>query len=316
MRGYVANTDFGWYRHLSAQPDLDEVNFWFPKPSGLLRAGSTEAVTPFLFKLKAAHDHRICGYGFLVSAVAMPAWFAWETFGTKNGADTAQAFYARIANYRRQAQGPIRRLSIGCLVVVQPTFFDEGAWVDPPEDWKRNIVRGRYYDMREGVGARLWRDCLARAPVRAPAPPLAASPGPTDARRYGAGRIVRPRLGQGAFRVAVTEAYGKACAVTREHSLPVLEAAHIKPYALDGRHEVSNGLALRADLHRLFDQGYVTFDRDHRLVVSRRLQDDYDNGKHYYAMQEAGTRLHQPARPEARPDPDALAWHRDEVFLG
>ena len=60
------------------------------------------------------------------------------------------------------------------------------------------------------------------------------------------------------FRVAVMDAYARACAVTHEHSLPALEASHIQPYAKNGPHDVRNGILLRADLHRLFDQGYVT----------------------------------------------------------
>ena len=42
---------------------------------------------------------------------------------------------------------------------------------------------------------------------------------------------VRPRLGQGAFRIIVTDLYGRKCAVTGEKTMPALEAAHIRPYA-------------------------------------------------------------------------------------
>ncbi len=86
--------------------------------------------------------------------------------------------------------------------------------------------------------------------------------------RYGEPVLMRPRLGQAAFRVAITYAYERACAVTHEHSLPVLEAAHIVPYAQGGVHEVSNGLLLRSDLHRLFDLGYVTVTPELHLEVS------------------------------------------------
>ena len=55
--------------------------------------------------------------------------------------------------------------------------------------------------------------------------------------RYGAPQLVSPRLGQGIFRGAVMDAYGRACAVTQEHSLPALEASHIQPYAKDGPHD-------------------------------------------------------------------------------
>jgi hypothetical protein len=64
----------------------------------------------------------------------------------------------------------------------------------------------------------------------------------------------------------------RACAVTGEHSLPVLEAAHIRPYARGGEHDVANGLSLRTDIHRLFDKGYVTVDEDAKFVVGRRLK--------------------------------------------
>ena len=40
-------------------------------------------------------------------------------------------------------------------------------------------------------------------------------------------------------------------AITGEKTLPVLNAAHIKPYAEEGPHEVRNGLLLREDLHTL-----------------------------------------------------------------
>jgi putative restriction endonuclease len=100
--------------------------------------------------------------------------------------------------------------------------------------------------------------------------------------------------------------------VTREHSLPVLEAAHIRPYGAEGEHSVANGLLLRADVHRLFDTGYVTVMPDRRFVVSRRLADEWENGKAYYAME--GREIAVPARVADRPDPELLRWHNEHVF--
>ena len=40
------------------------------------------------------------------------------------------------------------------------------------------------------------------------------------AERYGPAQLVRPRLGQASFRLAVLDAYGKRCAVTGERSCP------------------------------------------------------------------------------------------------
>jgi putative restriction endonuclease len=75
---------------------------------------------------------------------------------------------------------------------------------------------------------------------------------------YGAAYLAKARIGQGAFRVLVTEAYNRRCALTGERSLPVLQASHIKPFAKQEPHRVSNGLLLRSDLHLLFDTGLLT----------------------------------------------------------
>ena len=98
----------------------------------------------------------------------------------------------------------------------------------------------------------------------------------------------------------MTEAYNRACAVTQEHSLPALEAAHIRPFAKEGPHEVRNGLLLRADLHRLFEQGYLTVTPNYTLEVSDRLRHDYQNGRSYYPLR--GTRISVPAAGDRATD--------------
>jgi hypothetical protein len=84
---------------------------------------------------------------------------------------------------------------------------------------------------------------------------------------FGKPQIILPRLGQGLFRILVTDAYSRRCAITGERTLPVLEAAHIKPYSLVKRHELPNGLLMRSDLHRLLDEGYLTVDPGDRCVL-------------------------------------------------
>lgn len=121
-----------------------------------------------------------------------------------------------------------------------------------------------------------------------------------------------PRLGQGTFRVAVTGAYRGACAVTGEHSMPILEAAHIRPYEDEGQHTVSNGLLLRADVHRLFDRGYVTVSPDLKFVVSQRLKQEFENGAVYYERH--GRQIHLPSQVADRPAVELLRWHNENVF--
>ena len=142
------------------------------------------------------------------------------------------------------------------------------------------------------------------------AAPLAAGEG----LRYGKPQVVTPRLGQGTFRVSVIDAYERACAVTGEHALPALEAAHIRRFKDEGPHDVQNGILLRADLHRLLDKGYLTFTRDCRLEVSRRLKQDFENGRTYYPLH--GQSLNVPPAAGERPATAFIDWHNEHVYLG
>jgi putative restriction endonuclease len=306
LEGTIAPTDFDWYAFLNSRGRLDEVNFWKPSAE---RAFRGDPMSPFFFKLKAPR-RAICGFGWFVRYASLPDWLAWECFGEGNGCSSFEEMRARIERIRaRMHYRPTRGIGeIGCIVVAQPTFFDERDWIPEPRDWPDRSLTPVTRSLDDPEWRRVWQECQDRA-VAVNAATVAE--GKT---RYGTSRLVQPRLGQGAFRVLVTEAYGRACAVTEEHSLPALEAAHIKPFAQAGQHEVANGLLLRADLHRLFDRGYVTVDDEQRLRIGERLRADFANGRSYYPLQ--GRLLRLPKGSDERPDPALLAWHRENVFLG
>ena len=96
-----------------------------------------------------------------------------------------------------------------------------------------------------------------------------------------------PRLGQGTFRLIVTDSYERRCAFTNFLVRHVLEAAHIRPYSSGGAHIPSNGILLRQDLHTLFDRGYRTATPPHQVEVSSRIKEEFNNGK---GVRPAGTR--------------------------
>ena len=112
---------------------------------------------------------------------------------------------------------------------------------------------------------------------------------------------------------SVTDAYQRRCAVTGEKTLPVLEAAHIKPYAELGPHRVSNGILLRSDLHKLFDLGYITVTPELHLEVSPRLQEEWQNGREYYAYHGKELRC-RPENPVSIPSREFLVWHNENRF--
>lgn len=307
MDGFVAVTDPGWYERLASTPGPKDANFWRPSA----RAFRLDAGTPFFFKLKAPYN-AIAGFGYFAGFTVLPDWLAWETFREANGVAGLAELRSRLTSIQdgaRISADPGGR--IGCCLIAEARFFDRPLWVNAPADWSPRTQSGARYSLERGDAQRIWAECLARAGGGAePAQLRVMQPGA----RYGAPGLHAPRLGQGIFRVQVLDAYGRACAVTGEHSLPVLEAAHIKPYANGGEHSVANGLSLRSDLHRLFDRGYVTVDEGGRFVVGRRLKEEFENGRSYYGLH--GQALHLPQEHLLRPSSTGLAWHREELFLG
>jgi len=301
MRGFLAPTDYDWFRFLRSREGIDEVNFW--RPSGRQEFRVLQPGEPFFFKLKAPHN-AVGGFGLFAGFKRLPDWLAWEAFGVKNGAADLAQLRRLLGRYTDDPKG-----EIGCVMLTSPVFFPDGAFVEQPRDWKREAVRGKSYDLASGEGRRILEECLARAAATAPALVFEEA-----GARFGEPSLVRQRLGQGTFRVLVTDAYRGACAVTSEHSLPVLEAAHIRPYSSGGEHRLNNGILLRTDIHRLFDHGYVTITPDLRFRVSPRLREEWSNGRTYYELE--GRPVRVPEDPGATPDRALLAWHGRSRFRG
>jgi putative restriction endonuclease len=300
MRFWVGITDGDWFEALR-DISPDEVNFWQPsaKPPRNMEPG-----WPFLFKLHAPR-HYIVGGGFFVRFTVLPCFLAWEAFGEKNGVSNLTELVERTARYRKSLQTP--GTNIGCNVLTEPFFFSKDEWIPVPEDWPRNVQRGYTYDAESGSGVDLWRAVQERLATYYVANSIQEP-------RFGDAYLAKARLGQGAFRTLVTDAYQRRCAVTGERSLPALEAAHIKAHSESGPNRTDNGLLLRADIHRLLDDGYVTVAPDLCFVVSKRLRQEFENGRAYYAFN--GKPLaHMPERYADRPSREYIEWHNNEVFV-
>ncbi len=304
IRLVVAVTDGDWFDHLRVKPELAELNFWSPS------AKNFRALEPgelFLFKLHAPRNY-IVGGGVFAHANLLPSSLAWEAFGESNGANSLVEMRERIAKYRSTAPNDRTDFAIGCRILTQPFFLPEEQWIPVPESWSSNIVSFKRYSTDEPDGLILWN--LVQAGLKG-APLLGFS---EEQARYGEPMLVRPRLGQGAFRILVTDGYRRRCAVSGERTLPALDAAHIRPFAQGGAHEASNGILLRRDIHSLFDAGYVTISSDLKFEVSRRIREEFENGRHYYALH--GQDIAKPNDPKWQPDISALTWHNENCYRG
>jgi len=310
---FVANTDNSWFDFLASEQDLKEVNFWWPGETNFraLQAGEILA-----FRLKSPRN-KIGGFGVFSSHSRLPIQMAWEAFGRGNGVASLEGLRNSIAQLRTNI-AVVPSTDIGSTVLVQPTFFPPERWFDVPKSWSSSIQRGKRYSADEAEGLQLWNKLLDTANASGGRPGF-SSPDQTPflapgRERFGTPALITPRLGQGAFRIAVTEAYGRQCAITKGKVLPALDAAHIKPYGEGGEHTKSNGILLRKDIHSVFDAGYVTIKDDFTFSVSKKVKEVFNNGEEYLRLH--GSVVSRPDRKLDWPDVELLRWHNKERYLG
>jgi putative restriction endonuclease len=311
MSLYIYPTDHRWFTYLRRLTPLDEVNFW--QPGGGSAFNRLAPGDLFLFRLKSPIN-RIAGGGFFTHGSVFPISAAWSAFGEKNGVGSYSEFFEYIAGYRRKAGLELHDDSpIGCIILQNPFFLPEEQWIDVPADFSLNLVQGRRYSDEEPTAAAL-REWAAHVLVRQQALVAERRELTTrvDGPVYGVPTLARRRLGQGTFRLLISDTYERRCAVTGERTLPVLEAAHIKPVSRGGEHRLDNGLLLRSDLHRLFDLGYLTVTSAGKLRVSPKLRETWLNGRVYYDLDGRDIRL--PKDEPLRPSNLFLEWHNDTLF--
>jgi putative restriction endonuclease len=319
---FVAHTHREWFDNLSAvartnnlglQPvRLDEVNFWSPRAPTRLK--NFDPGDPVFFRL-GAPTRRIAGYGFFATFHPADVHLAWDLFGVKNGAATLSTLAALLGRRTlTDLDAPL-----GCTVLRDAVFWPESRWI--PWDSSRGyadsgVQRGR--TETDPANIALLLASIAEDGVGAP-PDLVESfvPVGVDERRWRSATQVT-REGQGTFRMRLLNAYGSQCAITHEHTEPVLDAVHIQPYLGPSSNHVQNGLVLTKEFHALFDKGLATIEPParasnvYKLRLSTQIKRRWNNGRRYYEYQDR--ELVVPADPAMRPSPRALEWHRDNVF--
>lgn len=317
MHAFVGVTDIDWYRQLQLDPPASgEVNFWFPSAKQ-----GFEAIEPgelFIFKThvdRARPDlsNRLVGVGVLSGYARLLVSEAWNWFDRANGVQSATQLLSRIEHYRRTPFARFEDPEIGCVLLRDVTFFAPDDSLAAPSDFAPSIVKGKRYDLDDHPADHAVS--LAVAKYFAGQSTLVQDEEIailTD-RTHGDPRLIVPRVGQKAFKAVVAEAYHHHCAVTGDKVRPVLQAAHILPVGKGGQHRVDNGLLLRSDMHKLFDDGYIGFDSRYRLRVSPAIRARFGNGDWLYSR--AGMQIAVPTKTSARPNPTFLEWHAANIFM-
>jgi len=313
---FIAHTHREWFDFLSrhAQGErLDEVNFWFPQARRPPRRFSPG--DPIFFRL-GAPERKIGGYGFFASFQLLPLDLAWETFGYRNGAPDRSSFFAMLGRFSEED----RAAPVACMLLLDAHFWPERLWLP----WRASrgyadtgVQMGRTEDNPDNVRQLL--AAIERDNVRPPAELVDEFRLLDVDERQRVAAMQTVREGQGAFRLRLLEAYQGACAITGEHTEPVLDAAHIQSYLGPRSNHPRNGIVMTKEFHTLFDRGLVTIEPpssgqpDYRIRVSRLIRERWNNGKRYNEFDGAPLRS-VPANPRLQPSPDALAWHGAHVF--
>lgn len=136
---------------------------------------------------------------------------------------------------------------------------------------KREAFMQRVIDSRS-KSAPSAESCIAyvasyAAQVQASLPPVTTVTPPRMA-------TVKVRGGQAAFRLRVLDNFNNRCAVTGHVIGECLQAAHITPYCDSNDNSVTNGIALDATLHLLFDAGLMAINPD-TLTVHFKCEHPY-----------------------------------------
>lgn len=85
--------------------------------------------------------------------------------------------------------------------------------------------------------------------------------------------LIQSRIGQGYFRSELIK-YWQGCSITNCGFAPALIASHIKPWKASTnteRLDVFNGLLLIPNFDKLFDKGYISFDKKGKIIISSLL---------------------------------------------
>ncbi len=65
----------------------------------------------------------------------------------------------------------------------------------------------------------------------------------------------------------------------------------------------------------MFDRGFITVTGDYFIEVSKKIKENYGNGREYYAFH--GKQLMNTSdNIEDKPAKDFLQWHNENIYVG
>lgn len=293
----ISPTDIKWFDFLKENQLCSFINFWTPTPWNIkgLNAGDK-----LYFMLKKP-IRKIGGFGEFVEYKNVTPEEAWNEFGYRNGRESKTDFLQSLKKFiskhsirfdTNNIDGASHK--IGCIVLKNCEFWDEENYLEPSDfniSFPNQVVTIKYYNENN----------IIQDSHNIEKSNFNIVSEPREENKYEVNR----RIGQNNFKAKLLKAYNNKCCISGETIPELLEAAHIQNYKNVLSNHVQNGLLLRVDIHRLFDNNLIYIDNDYVIHVSSLIE-----GTYY--RQYDGKKLNLPKASNQYPLLDALELRKSE----
>ena len=254
----ITPTDIDWFKFLKSRLNFQVINFWTDTPWNPRRLNFGDK---FYFLLRSP-VRKIGGYAEFYDYQNLTIKEAWQKFGRGNGVNS-------LYELGKKATGdeePDFSTEIGCIVLQNPVFLDEADYFHPRDynlSFSNEISKHKYYPQLDKINFENDYQQVG----------FSFSSISAD-EEYQFNQESETR-GQSEFRQNLFRYYNSQGVITREHNAELLDAVHIHPHIIKNRQHPKNGILLRSDFHKLFDEGLITITPEYQVLVSAQLESDY-----------------------------------------
>lgn len=284
----IGVTDIAWFEFLREENITECINFWAPTQWNVRKFNERDY---FFFMLKSP-IRKLGGYGRFVEYKNISINDAWNEFGRANGVSSYNRFKEKLNEYNDGVN------NIGAIILTECIYFQEENYIDIDDydiDFKKSIVKFKYFQEDSIVEA------LLKASPSSVKGEFILNEGSAE---YESSKV-KIREGQSEFRNKLLKAYDGKCCITGDCSRELLEAVHIQEYININSNHIQNGLLMRCDFHKLFDNGLLYIDESYIIHISNLVKSDY------YQRYD-GVKINLPRDEEAIPSLQALRVKREE----
>jgi putative restriction endonuclease len=121
----------------------------------------------------------------------------------------------------------------------------------------------------------------------------------------------------GLFKRMIPKIYNNTCCISgmkieTSMNIQMIDACHIVPFSISNDDTIPNGISLSPNLHRAFDRGLITINKDYVVRVSPTVK---EKNSVYSISQFEGYRISLPEEVKWYPSIESITWHNKEVFI-